>query len=234
VNLLNNTLASDYRLTLAKIKRLTSHGEITFDLLYSILVPGEIMVATCSITGLPRLFHLTSWTRVVIEGKAMYQLNLESVDLIDRPLTKEVVMGRVQSTVFIKIVRGTVRIDSLDAYPLKFHRDQKLVQEAVMKRGKKWVSLIGLHHMQYDGLAALKCGDKFLRHNVKSRIMVDRATFRRLNPNYVFPTPVPPKAEESPDPTGNNRFNLNPMQMSPFDNFGLPVPPPNVSTQNGD
>jgi len=168
VNLLTSTIASDYRLTLAKIKRLTSHGEITFDLLYSIFVPGEIMVATCSITGLPRLFHLTSWHRVLIKEQPVYQLNLESVDLIDCPLTKEVTLGRVQTKVFVTAVKGTVRIDSFDAYPLKFHRDEKLVREAVMKRGKKWVSLIGLHHMQYDGLAALKCGDKLLKHNVGS------------------------------------------------------------------
>ena len=136
---LTTTIATDCRLTLAKIKRLTNHGEITFDLLYSILVPGEIMVATCSITGLPRLFHLVSWTRV--EGKPMYQLNLESVDLIDRPLTKDVIVGRVQTTVFLKAVRGIVRIDSFDAYPLKFHQNEKTVREAVMKRGNKWVSL---------------------------------------------------------------------------------------------
>jgi hypothetical protein len=33
--------------------------------------------------GLPRLFELISWTRVSIEGNNMYQLNLESIDLID-------------------------------------------------------------------------------------------------------------------------------------------------------
>ena len=168
VNLLTNTIASDYRLTLAKLNRLTSHGEITFDLLYAILVPGELMVATCAMTGLPRLFELTSWTRATIEGKSMYQLNLESIDLIDRPLTKGVVAGRVQTTIFIKFSKGTVRIDSLDAYPFKFHSDEKNLREVIINRGKKWVTLIGLHHMQYEGVAALRCGDKVLRHNVCS------------------------------------------------------------------
>lgn len=166
VELLNNTIAADYRLTLAKFNRLTSHGEITFDLLYAILVPGELMVATCAMTGLPRLFELVSWTRVSIDGKNMYQLNLESIDLIDRPLTKGVVAGRVQTTILIRAVRGTVRIDSLDVYPLRYHQDQKNLRDAIMKRGEKWVKFIGLHHMQYEGIAALKCGDKVLRHSV--------------------------------------------------------------------
>ena len=58
----------------------------------------------------------------------MYQLNLESVDLIDRSLTKDVIVGRVQTTVFLKAVRGIVRIDSFDAYPLKFHQNEKTVR----------------------------------------------------------------------------------------------------------
>jgi len=95
-------------------------------------------------------------------------------------------------------VRGIVRIDSFDAYPLKFHQNEKTVREAVMKRGNK---------------CALKWGDKFLRHSVGSLSLFaylylelmhpqfkSRTTFRQLNPNYVFPTPVPPKAEKNPDP----------------------------------
>lgn len=171
VNLLTSTIASDYKMTLAKIQRLSSHGEITFELLYAILVPRSLMVAKCAITGLPRLFQLASWTRLAVEGKPMYQLNLESIDLVDRPLTKGVVVGKVQTTVYLKAFRGTTNIESLDAYPLKFHSDEAGVKEAVMRRGKKWVSLIGMHHMQYDGIAALKCGDKLLRHNVRSSLV---------------------------------------------------------------
>jgi len=70
--------------------------------------------------------------------------------------------------------------------------------------------------MQYDGLAALKWGDKFLRHSVgslslsvylyfelmhpqvKSRMMVDYIPSTQSE--QCIPTPVPPKAEENPDP----------------------------------
>ena len=98
----------------------------------------------------------------------MYQLNLESIDLVDRPLTKGVVVGRVQRTILIKAGKGTIPIDSLDAYPVKFHRDEKKLRETIINRGEKWVSLIGLHQMQYKGIAALKCGEKVLKHNVCS------------------------------------------------------------------
>lgn len=166
VNLLTSTIANDYRVTLATINRLISHSEITFDLIYAILIPRSIMVARCAITGLPRLFRLTDWQRSGVEGMLMYQLHLESVDLVDRPMTHTVVVGKVQTVVYIKRMRGTVKIDSLDAYPIKFHPDEKGLRESIMKRGKKWVNLIGVHHKQFDGIAAMKCGEKLLRHNV--------------------------------------------------------------------
>ena len=168
VKLLTSTIASDYRHTLAKIERLTSYGEITFELLYAILLPRQLMVARCAITGLPRVFELVSWTKIIIDGQPMYQLNLESVDLIDQTVTKGVVVGRVQTSLFIKRMRGTVRIDTLDVYPLQFHPDEKGLREGLLVRGKKWVTLIGTHHMQYDGVAAIKTCDTLVRHNVSS------------------------------------------------------------------
>ena len=166
VNLLTSTIATDYSRTLSKLERLTSHGEITFDLFYAILIPRSLMVARCAITGLPRIFKLTSWVRTQVEGKPIFQLNLESVDLVDRPLTHSVVVGRIQTIVYIRPMSGTVKIDSLDAYPLKFHADPEGLKETITKRGRKWVSLIGVHHKQFDGLAALKVGDKLIKHNV--------------------------------------------------------------------
>ncbi|KAJ7911925.1 hypothetical protein B0H13DRAFT_2232606 [Mycena leptocephala] len=234
VNLLLSFLTTDYRNTIASIERLTSHGEITFDLLYAILVPRTLVVARCAVTGLERLFQLQSFTRTAVEGVPVYQLALEGVDLVDRPLTQTVKVGRVATCVYIPYFKGAVRIDSLDAFPLRFHANEKALREEVGRRGQKWVELIGVHHMQYSGIAALRVMGKLMRHNVKGRIMVDRATFHRLNPNYSFPVPVPPKNPHDDDPNGmgmhgmnhNNGMNGN-MAMG-FDAYGQPVmlPPP--------
>lgn len=169
VNVLTSTIASDFRIILNKIDHLTSHGEITFDLLSAILVPRSVMVGRCSITGLPRLFQLASWTRATVEGKAVFQLNLESIDLVDRPITQSVVVGRVQTTVHIRPTKGTFKIDTMDAYPIQFHPDPKGLEEMITTRSKKWVSLIGTHHMQYEGLAAIKSGDTVIKHNVSAQ-----------------------------------------------------------------
>ncbi|KAK0457250.1 P-loop containing nucleoside triphosphate hydrolase protein [Desarmillaria tabescens] len=205
VDLLLSSLNSDYRNTIRTINKLKSHGEITWDLLYSILVPRSMLVTRCAVTGAPRLFKLKSAVSTNVEGMRCYQLSCVSVDLVDRPLTQTVGVSNVTTQILIKRFKGTVKIDSLDAYPIRFHPDAAKLKETVLQRGKKWSVLRGIHHMQFNGIAALKCGDsRLLRHNVKGRIMVDRASFRRFNPNYKYPTAVS-KAEGTPhlDPYGN-------------------------------
>lgn len=93
VDLLLSALSSDYRATLAKIKRFKSHQEITFDFVFALLVPRMLFVTKCAVTGNPRLFKLVSTQRTAIEGKSCYQLICESVDLIDRLTNSSVTPG---------------------------------------------------------------------------------------------------------------------------------------------
>ncbi|KAJ7727858.1 hypothetical protein DFH07DRAFT_1006913 [Mycena maculata] len=80
--------------------------------------------------------------------------------------------------------------------------------------------------MQYSGIAALKVMGKLMRHSVKGRIMVDRATFHRLNANYAFPTPVAPKNNNNVIPNGspfqqnNIAFDIHGQAV---DIYGQPV-----------
>ncbi|KAJ7766171.1 hypothetical protein B0H16DRAFT_1523250 [Mycena metata] len=231
VNLLLSFLATDYRTTIATVARLTSHGEITFDLLYAILVPRTLIVARCAVTGLERLFQLQYFTRTMVQGMPVYQLALEGVDLVDRPLTQTVAVGRVSASMYIPYFKGAVRIDSLDAFPLKFHAGEAQLRETVLRRGQKWLDLIGVHHMQYNGIAALRVGMKLMRHNVKGRVMIDRATFHRLNPNYAFPTPVPPKNEH--DGNGHNARMAGQMGYDMYGNPEVPQPMPGQAFSDG-
>ena len=70
----------DYRATLAKIANLTSHGEITFELLYAILIPRTILITECPVTGEPRALQLLSATRLNPAPSAPYVLLCENVD----------------------------------------------------------------------------------------------------------------------------------------------------------
>ena len=68
--------------------------------------------------------------------------------------------GRVQHRMYLPYFKGTVKICSLDVYPLAFHPQAGILQQALMERGKKWVGLKGVHHMQYDGSASYTVGGR--------------------------------------------------------------------------
>ncbi|TFK89400.1 P-loop containing nucleoside triphosphate hydrolase protein [Polyporus arcularius HHB13444] len=224
-------LRTNYRSTLAKIAHLTAHGEITFDLLYGILVPHSILVTRDGATGELRCLRLLSARR---DGEERYILNCEGVEMADPQ--KETVkhadegddeyededsdmdddmsdydddddnsddpkdqtspfrsggraFGKHISTIYLRAFGGTQKINRLSVYPLSYHPDPDGLKAALVKRGRKWASLNGVHHIYYRGLAGRRTCDAYLRYNVNSRVMVDRGNFVRLQPNYAVPKP---------------------------------------------
>ncbi|KAJ7067648.1 P-loop containing nucleoside triphosphate hydrolase protein, partial [Mycena amicta] len=125
----------------------------------------------------------------------------------------------VQASMFIPYFKGAARIDTLNAYPLRFHPNETQVVEMVKQRGQKWVGLLGIHHQECNGIAAVKAMNGVVRHQVKGRIMVDRGTYAKNDPNYPFPTPAPPKAEDET----NGNPNGNPFPGMQYDVYGQPI-----------
>ncbi|KAF9256971.1 P-loop containing nucleoside triphosphate hydrolase protein [Marasmius fiardii PR-910] len=191
VNLLLNLLHTDFQTTIRRINSHKAHREISFDLLYSILTPGSILVTECAITRRPRLFKLVGWT----ETYTHYTLSCESTDLVDNQATSTVSPGKMKTTLILPSFKGTIPMTELDAYPLRYHVDEEGLRETILARGKKWVDLVGVHHKEFDGIAAFRTS----RHAVRGRIMVDRASFKRYNPNYSYPK-VTTQATSNPPP----------------------------------
>ncbi|RPD60608.1 P-loop containing nucleoside triphosphate hydrolase protein [Lentinus tigrinus ALCF2SS1-7] len=131
--------------------------------------------------------------------------------------------GRVQSRMFLPVFKGTVKINSLDVYPIEFHPNAGQLEMSLVARGKKWVSLKGVHHMQYTGratytLSAVGGCKKSVNYNVKSRVMIDRGSFRRLNPNYEMPvvkSEMPMFNPPGPDQYGNYPPTPPPIPYNP-------------------
>ena len=73
-------LRKDYRATLAKIASLKANGEITFELLYAILVPRTILITECPVTGEPRALQLLSATKLENNMCSLYSLLCENID----------------------------------------------------------------------------------------------------------------------------------------------------------
>ncbi|KAH9925055.1 P-loop containing nucleoside triphosphate hydrolase protein [Epithele typhae] len=233
VGVLLEYLRKDYRATLARIHSLVTHGEITFDLLYSILVPRTIVVTDCPTTDEPRALQLLTATKVGAGMCSAYVLVCESVDSTEEgalsgreaenartnsnwrgvkrsPSADPSGMpseggtrafGRIQNQVVIPFFKGTVKINSLEVFPLQYHHSPDELKKTLIERGRMWVSMRGVHHMYHEGTAARNVETfggkrKAIKFNVTSRVMIDRGNFIRMNPNYSLPTAAVPQTEE--------------------------------------
>ncbi|THH32852.1 hypothetical protein EUX98_g1320 [Antrodiella citrinella] len=250
VNVLIEYIRKDYRSTLATIASLLSHGEITFDLLYAVMIPRTVLVTECPSTNEPRALQLVSATKIQTMSGGFCDLLCESIDAVDQisqndPWAQSSVetevrkagggktFGRVQNRVIIPSFKGAVKINTLDAYPLRFHHAQAELKLKLLARGKKWVEMRGIHHMQYRGSASwtttMSNGNKKLvRYNVNSRVMIDRENFKRLNPNYDLPVIKSPPPPPPPMPIGQ----FVPGTVTPPDpNRGIPTLRVQVTSQ---
>ncbi len=93
--------------------------------------------------------------------------------------------------------RDECRIDTLTAYPLRYHADPEGTRSRLLSLGRKFVSLTsgaGAHHRQYKGDSVFRVGSKQEAYKWDARIMVDPAGLARIESNRVqrqFPLIAP-------------------------------------------
>ena len=107
-------------------------------------------------------------------------------------------MGTME--VEIDSFKGSRRITSLSAYPMKYHKDEAGIRKLLIERGRKFVSLDGMHYRFHNSLAFYKKKKAIIKVNINGRIMVDPLLHRRINPNYPISTIKP----EDPDVWSNS------------------------------
>ena len=96
--------------------------------------------------------------------------------------------GEVSTALGIEKFRGTMRINSLGAFPLSYHQKEKETRAYLDKCGRKFLKLMNVHHCQYQGIAFYMKKNRPVKLFVNSRVMVDAAYFREANPNYAKAT----------------------------------------------
>lgn len=180
VKVLVQYLDVDYEDTKKTLYPLLEAGNITFDLLWALFKPNEIAVTSCyGIWSEPRCFKVeyankcASLTRgewYCIEGR---YLEYDG---------KSFGFGDFESDV--EGFKGPRKITTLSTYPLQYHQDPEKVKQQILERSEKFLNLEGMHYKFHKGLAFMKKKKQVLKININSRIMLDPATFRRVNPNY--------------------------------------------------
>jgi hypothetical protein len=97
------------------------------------------------------------------------------------------VFGETSIELAILKFRGTKRINSLDAFPLEYHPSKDKIKAHLVECGRKFVSLMGVHHRQYQGDAFYMRKEQPIKAPINSRVMIDAVYFQEANPNYTRP-----------------------------------------------
>ncbi|KAF7335022.1 p-loop containing nucleoside triphosphate hydrolase protein [Mycena venus] len=173
-------LESEYSAILRKIRGLVDHGKITFDLLWAIFVPGDVLLTSCKTTE-PRAFRQRG---LLSFGRQYADLECEYVEAADNSETaNSPCFGLAKKALSIHPFEGARNIADLEVYPIHYHPSQAVVEQKLVQRGEAWAKLHGIHHIQYDGIA----WQGYEKVQVNGRVMIDRDTFRRMEPNYSLP-----------------------------------------------
>lgn len=187
VKILLKYLDKDYASTKSTLYPMLKNGLITFDLLWALYKPNTLAYTTTYGTvDEPRAF------KIDYANKEVHFIKGEWYSIEGRYLEydgKTWGMGTME--VEVPSFKGARKITNLACYPLKYHKDEEGLRKQLIDRGKKFVSLQGVHYKHHEGLAYTKKKRQIIKVNVNGRVMIDPACHRRMLPNYQISTVKP-------------------------------------------
>ncbi|KAL3293147.1 AAA family ATPase [Colletotrichum asianum] len=173
-------LDKDYAHIKKSLYPMLENGLITFELLWALFKPNTLVYTTTYGTAdEPRIFKVEQTERhnSMMKGE-FYWVDGKYFEFDGKQF------GHGSFSEEIGEFRGAKKITSLKAYPLDYHKDKETVVTTLIERGKKFVKLGGVHYQSHEGLAYYKKKKSVIKVNINSRVMVDPAIHRRINPNY--------------------------------------------------
>ncbi|KAF7515089.1 hypothetical protein G7054_g14766 [Neopestalotiopsis clavispora] len=193
--------AKDYAQIKKTLYPLLDHGLITFDLCWALWKPGTMAYTTTyGSADEPRVFKVefAEKQRAPLKGEFFYvegkYLEFDGKKFGYGTMCEE-----------FSAFRGARKINTLECFPLQYHKDEGQIRKDLIERGEKFVSLAGAHYKSHEGIAFYKKKKSIVKVNINGRIMVDPSTYRRHNPNYqasFIISPIRPKdydVLDSPD-----------------------------------
>ena len=180
IKLLVDYLKQTYGDTTRHLESLLQGGEITYDLLWTLFKPNDLVHTTCSGTRKPRCVRFDFGEEKETSSGSKYwnvecrYLHFDGANL-----------GESSIELKISKFRGVKRINTLEAFPLQHHPEADCVKAELLRCGKKFVNLRGTHHRHCRGTAFIILKEEQVKISVDSRIMIDAVFFRRMNPNYL-------------------------------------------------
>jgi hypothetical protein len=187
-------LDDDYEDTKKTLYPLLKAGNITFDLLWALFKPNTIAyTSTYNDHDNPRCFKVDRATKEqsFIKGE-WYCIEGRYLEYDG----KNYGLGDFEANV--ESFKGSRKITSLATYPLQYHKDPETIKKQLIERGKQFVSMTGMNYRFHKGMAFQKKRKAVAKFNINGRVMIDPATFRRINPNYAISL-IKPKEDDDDD-----------------------------------
>ena len=183
LDLLVNYIRDAYASTKQRLVSLQDSGEITFDLLWTLFKPNELVYGKCYGTDKRRCMRFKSGeVKKDDEGDEYFRVEGWYLDFDGKTF------GEAVTAAGIWTFQGSQPIHSLRCFPLKYHPNAEEEKRELANRGRKCISLIGTHHRQHKGKAFYMEKGKPTKLSVDGRIIVDPVLFREYNPNYTKPS----------------------------------------------
>ncbi|KAL2056976.1 hypothetical protein ABVK25_002715 [Lepraria finkii] len=174
-------LQKHFASTIQTLPQLIEHNEITFDLLWALFPPNSLVYTTCIYSEQPKCLVFDFGDVQVIKQQTYWVLQGRYLDYDGKKF------GEVSRALLIPEYRGAKIITSLETFPLACHPEVAEVESTLIERGRKFMSLQGVHHRSYNGLAHFKKDGQPIKFNLKGRFMVDPLCFKEHNANYERP-----------------------------------------------
>ncbi|KAI9683792.1 MAG: hypothetical protein M1822_005982 [Bathelium mastoideum] len=136
----------DFGSDIESLATLSEHGEITFDLLWSLFPPRVKVFTQGNKLQEPQVmdFQLGEYKRLP-DGTDIYELDVKIIshDGVD--------FGYGAMTQTIRGFPGAKKVTSLPIYPLKYHPDVQTITQKLIARGRKYVSMLKPICQEYIG-----------------------------------------------------------------------------------
>ncbi|KAI9766368.1 MAG: hypothetical protein M1840_006632 [Geoglossum simile] len=180
LKLLTQYLTDHYDATLKRFNALLKEGKISFDLLWILFQPNTLVYTTCPGSDQPRYLKFNfGQMEQSSQGECFFKLDCRYLDYNRK------IFGEVETSLAVAEFRGTKKVNTLDVFPLQYHEQAEKLKDALTARGRKFISLMGIYHRNYKGIAFIKQKGKYDKVYVESQVMIDASEFKQVNPNYI-------------------------------------------------
>jgi len=182
---------------------LLPEGKLSFDLLWTVYRPGCTMIST--IRGIWRAFKLHSYGYGESVCGKFLTLSADFVDFDGENFgTRRIQLKEWDYD-------GVASIASLAVHPIEFDGNPTIIHQQLVNRGRVFEAYAGMHFAEYKGVA-LEWTDRVKVEglklvNIDGRVVVDTATYHRINGNEKFTVQQFPRTAAQQRLTEQNLLN---------------------------